>query len=92
MNIDEYPTNDRNNYAVSIGIRTEDFLKLSEIYKYTPEKCNIVCIDIANGYIQKLVQFCQKVRKLIPHCILIAGNVVTREMVEDSLLMVKLIL
>ena len=86
MNINEYPANDRNNYAVSIGIRNEDFLKLSEIYKYTPEKCNIVCIDIANGYIQKLVEFCQKVRKLIPHCILIAGNVVTREMVEELII------
>ena len=86
MNINEYPENDRNNYAVSIGIRNEDYLKLSEIYKYTPEKCNIVCIDIANGYIQKLVEFCQKVRKLIPHCILIAGNVVTREMVEELII------
>jgi GMP reductase len=86
MKINEYPENDRNNYAISIGIRTVDFLKLSEIYKYTPEKCNIVCIDIANGYIQKLVEFCQKVRKLIPHCILIAGNVVTREMVEELII------
>ena len=86
LNIDEYPENERNKYIVSIGIRNEDFLKLSEIYKYTPEKCNIVCIDIANGYIQKLVEFCQKVRKLIPHCILIAGNVVTREMVEELII------
>ena len=86
MNINEYPENDRNNYAVSIGIRNEDYLKLSEIYKYTPEKCNIVCIDIANGYIQKLVEFCQKVRKLIPNCILIAGNVVTREMIEELII------
>uniref|UniRef100_A0A6C0BUH6 GMP reductase n=1 Tax=viral metagenome TaxID=1070528 RepID=A0A6C0BUH6_9ZZZZ len=86
LNIDEYPENERNNYIISIGIRTEDYLKLSEIYKYTPEKCNIVCIDIANGYIQKLVEFCQRVRKLIPHCILIAGNVVTREMVEELII------
>ena len=86
MNINEYPENERNNYIISIGIRTEDYLKLSEIYKYTPEKCNIVCIDIANGYIQKLVEFCQRVRKLIPHCILIAGNVVTREMVEELII------
>jgi GMP reductase len=86
LNINEYPENDRNKYIISIGIRNEDYLKLSEIYKYTPEKCNIVCIDIANGYIQKLVEFCQKVRKLIPHCILIAGNVVTREMVEELII------
>lgn len=86
MNIDEYPENERNRYAVSIGIRNEDFLKLSEIYKHTPEKCNIVCVDIANGYLSKLIDFCKKVRVLIPHCILIAGNVVTREMTEDLII------
>jgi len=35
---------------------------------------------------QKLVEFCQKVRELIPHCILIAGNVVTREMTEELII------
>lgn len=86
MNINEYPENLRNKYCISIGIRKEDFLKLSEIYKYTPEKCNIICVDVANGYMNNLVSFCQKVRELIPSCILIAGNVVTREMVEELIM------
>jgi len=86
MNINEYPENERNKYIISIGIRNEDFLKLNEIFKYTPDKCNIICIDIANGYLEDLVKFCQRVRKLIPHCILIAGNVVTREMVEELII------
>ena len=86
MDIDEYPENERNLYCISIGIRDEDFLKLSEIYKYTPDKCNIICIDIANGYLSKLIDFCLRVRKLIPHCILIAGNVVTREMTEELII------
>ena len=86
MKINNYPENDTNNYIISIGIRDEDFTKLTQIYSTTPEKCNIICIDIANGYIKKLTDYCQNVRKLIPHCILIAGNVVSREMVEELII------
>ena len=86
LNINDYPDNDDNNYIVSIGIRDEDMIKLCNLYKKSPSKCNIICIDIANGYIQRLVNFCQQVRELIPHCILIAGNVVSREMVEELIL------
>jgi GMP reductase len=86
MNKGDYPKNDRNKYIISIGIREEDYQKLGEIYKEDPSKCNLVCVDIANGYIDDLVKFCQRVRKLIPHCILMAGNVVTREMVEELII------
>jgi len=86
MNSNEYPENLRNKYCISIGIRDEDYQKLYNLYQKTPDKCNIVCVDVANGYMNKLVSFCQKVRQLIPSCILIAGNVVTREMVEELIL------
>ena len=86
LNINDYPDNDDNNYIVSIGIRDEDIGKLCNLYQKSPGKCNIICIDIANGYIKRLVNFCQQVRELIPHCILIAGNVVTREMVEELII------
>ena len=81
-----YPENDRNKYIISIGIRDEDYEKLVDLYNKSPEKCNLVCVDVANGYMKKLVDFCLKVRELIPHVILIAGNVVTREMVEELIL------
>jgi len=88
LDIDEYPDNDndRNNYIVSIGIRDEDFTKLELLYKKSPEKCNMICIDVANGYIKRLVEFCNKVREFIPHCILVAGNVVSREMTEELII------
>ena len=85
MKINEYPENDRNNYALSIGIRNEDFLKLSEIYKYTPEKCNIVCIDIATLY-SKISPILSKSKKINSPLHFIAGNVVTREMVEEQII------
>jgi len=86
IDINNYPDNERNQYIISIGIREIDFEKLQEMFLISPEKCNIVCIDIANGYINKLIDFCQRVRQLIPNCILIAGSVVTREMVEELII------
>ena len=90
LDIDEYPdndrNNDRNNYIVSIGIRDEDFDKLELLYKNFPEKCNMICVDVANGYIKRLVEFCNKVREVVPDCILVAGNVVSREMTEELII------
>ena len=88
LNVNDYPKNEEevSNYIVSVGIRDEDFNKLSFIYHKSPASCNIVCVDIANGYIKKLVDFCLRVRELIPNCILIAGNVVSREMTEELIL------
>mgnify|MGYP006166829305 FL=1 len=83
LDINDYPENTDNNYMISIGIRETDYKKLETLYNTNPDKCKIITIDIANGYIKKLVDFCLRVRKLIPNCILIAGSVVTKEMVEE---------
>ena len=45
-----------------------------------------ICIDVANGYMSKLIGFCRKVRELYPNTVIIAGNVVTRELVEELIL------
>ena len=45
-----------------------------------------ICIDVANGYTEKFVQYVEFVRKTFPNHILIAGNVVTREMTEALIL------
>lgn len=86
IDVDDYPKNNDNNYIISIGIRDEDYKKIELLYKKHPDKCKIICIDIANGYITKLIDYCLKVRKLIPDCILIAGSVVTRELVKELIL------
>ena len=39
----------------------------------------MICVDIANGYLDALVQKCCKIRELMPDVILMAGNVVTPE-------------
>jgi len=76
-----------NYFAISTGISDSDYNNLINIIdnkKGGPVK--FICIDIANGYIKNLVEFCKKVRKKYPNKVIIAGNVVTREMVEELIL------
>ena len=75
---------DPNLFMVSTGISDEDFMKVKQILSEI--NCNWICIDIANGYIKRLVDFCQKVRKEYPDKIIVAGNCATREMVEELIL------
>lgn len=71
--------------ALSIGIQEADFSKLQEILTLEP-RFPFICIDVANGYSEHFVNFVKKVRKAFPSKIIIAGNVVTGEMVEELLL------
>ncbi len=47
---------------------------------------DFICIDVANGYSEHFVQFVKRVRDKHPDKTIIAGNVVTGEMVEQLLL------
>lgn len=71
-------------FMISAGIHEPDFERLVAILTHID--CNWICIDVANGYMDKLVTFCKKVRQQFPDKIIIAGNVVTREVVEELIL------
>lgn len=43
----------------------------------------MVCIDVANGYMEKFVRFCQNFKRNHPNIVIMAGNVVTGNMVEE---------
>ena len=73
-------------FMISTGIGDQAFEKLREIFLHNKLNCNWICIDIANGYISNLVEFCKKVREEFPDKIIVAGNVVTREIVEELIL------
>ena len=49
-------------------------------------KIQVLCIDVANGYSEHFVEFVKKARANFPDKIIIAGNVVTGEMVEELIL------
>merc|ERR1712110_1128177 len=47
---------------------------------------SFICLDVANGYSEHFVQYVRKVRSTFPTQTIIAGNVVTGEMVEELIL------
>lgn len=71
--------------AVSTGTGKNDFKKISEIFDANPQ-LKFICIDVANGYSEHFVGFLRQARKHFPDKVIIAGNVVTGEMVEELLL------
>ena len=42
-----------------------------------------ICIDVANGYQQNFLDFCKRIRDEFPNKTIIAGNVVTPQVVEE---------
>ncbi|CAB3364732.1 Hypothetical predicted protein [Cloeon dipterum] len=71
--------------AASSGTGQADFERLQQILKDVPDVAYI-CLDVANGYSQHFVEYLRKVRAAYPTHTIIAGNVVTGEMVEELIL------
>lgn len=71
--------------ALSTGIGKDDEGKIQQIVDANP-KINFLCIDVANGYSEHFVEFVRKMRQSFPDKTIIAGNVVTGEMVEELIL------
>lgn len=79
------PKGIENFLAVSTGTSQKDAQKLEAIFLACPQ-LNFICIDVANGYSEHFVAFVKNTRELYPEKVIIAGNVVTGEMVEELLL------
>ncbi len=79
------PSGIENFIAVSSGTGTGDLDKMTAIFETNP-KLRFICIDVANGYSEHFVAFVKQTRKKFHDKVIIAGNVVTGEMVEELLL------
>lgn len=73
------------NVAVTSGVRDENFQRLCSILDAIPE-ISFICLDIANGYCDLLIDYLRKVRSRFPNHTIIAGNAVTVERVEELIL------
>ncbi|KAJ8931270.1 hypothetical protein NQ314_015836 [Rhamnusium bicolor] len=73
------------NIAASSGIAEQDFTRLCDILNAISD-INFICLDVANGYSQHFIEYVRKVRSTFPTHTIIAGNVVTGEMVEELIL------
>ncbi|WP_439183639.1 GMP reductase [Carboxylicivirga taeanensis] len=79
------PENIEDYIAVSTGTGTNDLDKVTSIFNANPH-LKFICIDVANGYSEHFVDFVKQARALFPNKVIMAGNVVTGEMVEELLL------
>lgn len=75
----------------SIGLVQDDRDKLKAFLDSKPQKegrgIEKICIDVANGYSENFVDYVKGIRDIVPEGItLMAGNVVTGEMVEELVL------
>lgn len=73
------------NVAASSGTGPSDFQQLEEILMAVPQ-IRYICLDVANGYSEQFVQHVKDVRARFPKHTIMAGNVVTGEMVEELIL------
>lgn len=83
--LDSAPEGIENHIMVSSGTSDADFEKMNQILALN-ENLRFICIDVANGYSEHFVEFVGKVRAAQKDKIIVAGNVVTGEMVEELLL------
>lgn len=71
----------------SIGVSESDEAKLKAFLKKAPKGALAkLCIDVANGYAEPFADFVKKMRDRLPDVTIMAGNVVTGEMVEELIL------
>ena len=75
-------------FAISIGIKDKDLEKFESIYEDVTIAADIkyVCIDVANGYSQRFIEFVSNFRKKFPKITIIAGNVVTADQTQELIL------
>lgn len=80
--------NDTQYAFYTMGIMDADYEKFQEFTKNEQvyKKLKNICIDVANGYTKKFDDFVKKMRDENPDKVIMAGNVVTGEMVEELVL------
>lgn len=71
--------------AVSCGTSVADFDLVTSVTAACP-KVRMICIDVANGYSAYFLEAVKRMRKSFPDHVIMAGNVVTGEMVEDLII------
>ena len=76
----------RDHVAMSIGIKDEDQQKFASVYEQVGDNLKYVCIDVANGYSQRFIEYVAEFRLRFPRIVIIAGNVVTADQTQELIL------
>ena len=85
--VEYYNSPDANPHTFySMGITEHDYNKFEWVTKSLGAMHpKYVCIDVANGYSRKFVSYVERIRNRYPNLVIMAGNVVTGDMVYDLL-------
>lgn len=68
----------------TIGLNDGDLDKLDEVVKsLKDDNIHNICIDVANGYTERFLNYVREVRSKYKNKVIMAGNVVTGEMTEQ---------
>ena len=90
--IDHYAQYGGSDVWYSIGVTEDDRNKLEEVWAHKNINgpgggvLDKICIDVANGYAEPFIDFVKTMRDRAPEATIMAGNVVTGEMVEELIL------
>ena len=79
--------------SVSVSVGTNkmwdsdaaDYKNMQDVLESFPD-VKMITVDVANAYHQNFVDFIKKVREEYPEKVIVAGNVVTPEMVEELII------
>ncbi|MEX0597775.1 MAG: IMP dehydrogenase, partial [Candidatus Paceibacterota bacterium] len=73
----------------SLGTSHKDIEKITEVFNRI-KKLNYdlpnICVDVANGYTEQFVKIVSNIRKLYEEVVIMVGNVVTPEIVEELII------
>ena len=75
----------REHVAYSMGITKDDASKFRAVYAGS-NSIKYVCIDVANGYSERFLDYVNSIRDEYPNLVIIAGNVVTADQTQELLL------
>lgn len=84
-NEENFSDKDFLSFSISTGILEADWDKMFAILTLNSQ-IKFICVDVANGYTQRFVDFVKRVRRSFPNKVIIAGNVVSGEMTEELIL------
>jgi len=70
----------------SMGIGNAEYEQLVNVMRMAGDSIDYLCIDVANGYTERFIQFVKQVRSAFPALTIMAGNVVTGDITEELIL------
>jgi len=85
MIANEYRQDLMRTVAFSTGITDVDAERIDKLLDYLPD-VEYVCIDVANGYSERFINYVADFKQRHPDVVIIAGNVVTPDITEELIL------